>query len=103
MSTPRIELDWTRLLGFSQATPGAGTLAHSPKIGPKEARGFDNLSAAGQPAEAGNALPVAGKVPHAMVGLKPSDIGIALQAKVGLKPSGIGSALQAKVGSKPLP
>lgn len=43
----RVTLDWQRLLGFDQASgadgaTSAGTL--SPKIGPKEARGFGNCT-----------------------------------------------------------
>jgi hypothetical protein len=46
----RVILDWRRLLGFDQATgaDGAASAATlSPKIGPKEARGFSDYSTLG--------------------------------------------------------
>jgi len=36
MTTARIDLDWTRLLGFDQADPAYPTLVFSAKIGPKQ-------------------------------------------------------------------
>ncbi|MDZ4736907.1 MAG: hypothetical protein SGJ07_11240 [Rhodospirillaceae bacterium] len=50
MAESRIELDWSRLLGFDQANPGPDPLRHSPKIGQKDAIGF--VSAATPPLRA---------------------------------------------------
>jgi hypothetical protein len=46
MTSTRIDLDWTRMLGFDHANPGPDPLKISPKIGDKEARGFASLMAA---------------------------------------------------------
>jgi hypothetical protein len=46
----RVILDWQRLLGFDQATgadAASASTALSPKIGPKEARGFSDCSTLG--------------------------------------------------------
>jgi hypothetical protein len=77
MSDIRIDLDWTRMLGFDQASPGPDPFRNSPKIGPKEARGFGRAKAVPKPEAE-------------LVG--------SLQAKVGFKPAG--AALQSKVGNK---
>jgi hypothetical protein len=80
MSDIHIELDWTRMLGFDQASPGPDPFRHSPKIGPKDARGFGQAMAE-EKSEAETSRRVA-----------------SLQAKVGLK--SVGVVLQAKVGNK---
>jgi hypothetical protein len=80
MSDIHIDLDWTRMLGFDQASPGPDPFRHSPKIGPKEARGFGRAMAEDEP-EAENC-----------------HLAASLQVKVGLKPVGV--VLQAKVGNK---
>ncbi|MEX2297038.1 MAG: hypothetical protein WD715_06480 [Dongiaceae bacterium] len=69
------------MLGFDQANPGPDAFRNSPKIGPKEARGFARAIA--------------------QSGSGDDSPGIAqnLQAKVGNKPRGTG-ALQAKIGIK---
>lgn len=92
----RVVLDWQRLLGFDQGTGDDGTgsnAALSPKIGPKEARGF------GQPAT-NLAAKVGQKIPdlrntgslgrHAMVGVKTdvrfgASLPISVTAKIGSK------------------
>jgi hypothetical protein len=38
MTVTKIELDWTKLLGFSQAKPGTDVLKNAPKIGSKQCR-----------------------------------------------------------------
>ena len=80
MSDIRIDLDWTRLLGFDQASPGPDPFRHSPKIGPKDARGFGRAKA--EPKPDAESAHLAGS----------------LRAKVGFKPTG--AILQAKVGDK---
>ncbi|MEX2201593.1 MAG: hypothetical protein WD711_09380 [Dongiaceae bacterium] len=54
MATPRIDLDWTRMLGFDQANPGPDPLKNSPKIGEKDARGFNSLMAVPVQAKVGD-------------------------------------------------
>jgi hypothetical protein len=76
----RVVLDWQRLLGFDQGTGDGGTgsnAALSPKIGPKEARGF------GQPTTGLTAR-------HAKVGLKGdvrfgASLPMSVTAKIGSK------------------
>jgi hypothetical protein len=50
INASRIVLDWQRLLGFDQAAgadDAASAATLSPKIGPKEARGFSDYSTLG--------------------------------------------------------
>jgi hypothetical protein len=94
INASRIVLDWQRLLGFDQGTGADGatsTAALSPKIGPKEARGFNNYSTA--------------PVSAAKVGQKESGI---RQAKVGVKSdvrfgASLPISVTAKIGSKDNP
>jgi hypothetical protein len=39
MNPARIDLDWSKLLGFSQAKPGTDVLKNAPKIGSKQCPG----------------------------------------------------------------
>ena len=97
----RVVLDWRRLLGFDQASSADGTASVaplSPKIGPKEARGFNN--------------PCTLALTAAKVGLKPNtcrdtgSLGCYLDAKVGVKDVRFGAGLPisvtAKIGFKPV-
>ena len=50
INASRVILDWQRLLGFDQASGADGAAsaaALSPKIGPKDARGFNSYSTLG--------------------------------------------------------
>jgi len=90
INASRVTLDWRRLLGFDQATGadgGTSAATLSPKIGPKDARGFSDYSTLG--AKIG---------PKEARGLS---LGRNLDAKVGEKnPDVVPSAMAAKIGFK---
>ncbi|MEX2297039.1 MAG: hypothetical protein WD715_06485 [Dongiaceae bacterium] len=54
MAASRIDLDWSRLLGFDQAHPGSDPLKNSSKIGQKEAIGFADVPATALRAKVGD-------------------------------------------------
>jgi len=92
----RVVLDWQRLLGFDQGTGDDGTgsnAALSPKIGPKEARGFGQpaTTMAAKVGQKDNGLRNAGPLSqHAKVGVKSdvrfgASLPISVTAKIGSK------------------
>lgn len=45
MKEVRIDVDWSKLLGFDQATPGSDVLKHAAKIGNKPCQSYRAFSA----------------------------------------------------------
>ena len=96
----RVILDWQRLLGFDQAAAAdnvASATTLSPKIGPKEARGFGDCASTlaakvGQKPDVIHQGGSFGSHLHARVGVKSDmrfgdNLPISVTAKIGFKPS----------------
>ena len=94
----RVILDWQRLLGFDQAAAAdnvASTPTLSPKIGPKEARGFGQCASSlaakvGQKPDVLRQDGAFGNHLHAKVGVKNKirfgdNLPISVTAKIGFK------------------
>ena len=45
MRTPKIDIDWSKLLGFDQAEPGTDVLKNASKIGNKPCAAYRDFSA----------------------------------------------------------
>lgn len=95
----RVILDWQRLLGFDQAAAAdnvASATTLSPKIGPKEARGFGDCASTlgakvGQKPDVLRRDGSFGSRLHAKVGQKSDmrfgdNLPISVTAKIGFKP-----------------